>query len=217
MQKNKEYKVQQFIHLSRYSRWLPEENRRETWEETVSRYFTFFESYLQKMHKYKMTDKLQKQLKEYILDLKIMPSMRCLMTAGEALEKENIAGYNCSYVAVDRPQAFDEILYILMNGTGVGFSVDRQSVNNLPDVAEEFHPSDTKIIVADSKLGWAKAFKELLAMLYHGQVPKWDLSKVRPAGAPLKTFGGRASGPEPLEDLFQFCIKNISRCGRKKT
>ena len=218
MQKNLPTQYQQFIHLSRYSRWMPEENRRETWEETVSRYFTFFESYLQKMHKYKLTDKLQNQLKDYILDLKIMPSMRCLMTAGEALEKENIAGYNCSYVAVDRPQAFDEILYILMNGTGVGFSVDRQSVNNLPDVAEEFHPSDTKIIVADSKLGWAKAFKELLAMLYHGQVPKWDLSKVRPAGAPLKTFGGRASGPEPLDDLFKFSVKVMrSAAGRKLT
>jgi ribonucleoside-diphosphate reductase alpha chain len=218
MQKNLPTQYQQFIHLSRYSRWMPEENRRETWEETVSRYFTFFESYLQKMHKYKLTDKLQNQLKDYILDLKIMPSMRCLMTAGEALEKENIAGYNCSYVAVDKPQAFDEILYILMNGTGVGFSVDRQSVNNLPDVAEEFHPSDTKIVVADSKLGWAKAFKELLAMLYHGQVPKWDLSKVRPAGAPLKTFGGRASGPEPLDDLFKFSIKVMrSAAGRKLT
>ena len=218
MQKNLPTQYQQFIHLSRYSRWMPQENRRETWEETVSRYFTFFESYLQKMHKYKLTDKLQNQLKDYILDLKIMPSMRCLMTAGEALEKENIAGYNCSYVAVDRPQAFDEILYILMNGTGVGFSVDRQSVNNLPDVAEEFHPRDTKIIVADSKLGWAKAFKELLAMLYHGQVPKWDLSKVRPAGAPLKTFGGRASGPEPLDDLFKFSVKVMrSAAGRKLT
>jgi ribonucleoside-diphosphate reductase alpha chain len=218
MQKNLPTQYQQFIHLSRYSRWMPQENRRETWEETVSRYFTFFESYLQKMHKYKLTDKLQNQLKDYILDLKIMPSMRCLMTAGEALEKENIAGYNCSYVAVDKPQAFDEILYILMNGTGVGFSVDRQSVNNLPDVAEEFHPSDTKIVVADSKLGWAKAFKELLAMLYHGQIPKWDLSKVRPAGAPLKTFGGRASGPEPLDDLFKFSIKVMrSAAGRKLT
>ncbi len=209
---------QQFIHLSRYSRWIPEENRRETWHETVSRYFTFFENHLKKMHKYKMTDKLKKQLRENILELKIMPSMRCLMTAGEALEKENIAGYNCSYVAVDRPQAFDEILYILMNGTGVGFSVDRQAVSNLPDVAEEFHPSDTKIVVADSKLGWAKAFKELLAMVYHGQIPKWDLSKVRPSGAPLKTFGGRASGPEPLDDLFKFCVKVLrNAAGRKLT
>ena len=130
--------------------------------------------------------------------------MRCLMTAGEALKRENIAGYNCSYVAVDRPQAFDEILYVLMNGTGVGFSVERQFVSNLPTVADEFHPSDTTIVVQDSKMGWAKAFKELVAMLYHGQIPKWDLSKVRPAGAPLKTFGGRASGPEPLRRLFEF-------------
>jgi ribonucleoside-diphosphate reductase alpha chain len=218
MYNNLPTQYQQFIHLSRYSRWMPEENRRETWHETVSRYFTFFENHLKKMHKYKMTDKLKKQLRENILELKIMPSMRCLMTAGEALEKENIAGYNCSYVAVDRPQAFDEILYILMNGTGVGFSVDRQAVGNLPAVAEEFHPSDTKIVVADSKLGWAKAFKELLAMVYHGQIPKWDLSKVRPSGAPLKTFGGRASGPEPLDDLFKFCVKVLrNAAGRKLT
>ena len=130
--------------------------------------------------------------------------MRGLMTAGEALKRENIAGYNCSYISVDRPQAFDEILYVLMNGTGVGFSVERQFVSNLPTVADEFHPSDTTIVVQDSKMGWAKAFKELVAMLYHGQIPKWDLSKVRPAGAPLKTFGGRASGPEPLRRLFEF-------------
>ena len=142
--------------------------------------------------------------------------MRCLMTAGEALKRENIAGYNCSYVAVSRPQSFDEILYILMNGTGVGFSVERQFVSNLPTVADEFHPSDTTIVVGDSKLGWAKAFKELVGMLYIGQIPCWDLSKIRPAGAPLKTFGGRASGPEPLESLFKFTI-NIFRhaSGRK--
>ena len=218
MPNNLPTQYQQFIHLSRYSRWIPEENRRETWNETISRYFTFFEKHLKKMHKYKMTDKLKKQLRDFILELKIMPSMRCLMTAGDALEKENIAGYNCSYVAVDRPQAFDEILYILMNGTGVGFSVDRQAVNSLPVVAEEFHPTDTKIVVADSKLGWAKAFKDLLAMVYHGQIPKWDLSKVRPAGTPLKTFGGRASGPEPLDDLFKFCIKILrNAAGRKLT
>ena len=142
--------------------------------------------------------------------------MRCLMTAGEALKRENIAGYNCSYVAVDRPQAFDEILYVLMNGTGVGFSVERQFVGNLPTVAEEFHPSDTTIVVQDSKMGWAKAFKELVAMLYHGQIPKWDLSKVRPAGAPLKTFGGRASGPEPLRRLFEFTTEIFQNAhGRK--
>jgi ribonucleoside-triphosphate reductase (thioredoxin) len=207
---------QEFIHLSRYSRWLPEEERRETWDETVGRYFDFFKEHLDELHEYKLTDKLKNELEEAVLSQKIMPSMRCLMTAGEALKRENIAGYNCSYVAIDRPQAFDEVLYVLMNGTGVGFSVERQYVTKLPDVAEEFFDSDTTIIVADSKLGWAKALKELVGMLYIGQIPRWDLSKVRPAGAPLKTFGGRASGPEPLENLFNFAV-NIFRnaAGRK--
>ena len=197
-------KYQEFIHLSRYSRWLPKENRRETWSETVSRYFDFFEQHLQDNCKFKLDSEIRGELEDAVLSLKIMPSMRCLMTAGEALKRENIAGYNCSYIAVDKPQAFDEILYVLMNGTGVGFSVERQFVSKLPTVADEFHMSDTTIVVQDSKLGWAKAFKELVAMLYHGQIPKWDLHKVRPAGAVLKTFGGRASGPEPLERLFQF-------------
>ena len=197
-------KYQEFIHLSRYSRWLPKEGRRETWRETVTRYFDFFQEHLKQSCKYSLDKSLREELEDAVIHLKIMPSMRCLMTAGEALKRENIAGYNCSYVAVDRPQAFDEILYVLMNGTGVGFSVERQFVGNLPTVAEEFHPSDTTIVVQDSKMGWAKAFKELVAMLYHGQIPKWDLSKVRPAGAPLKTFGGRASGPEPLRRLFEF-------------
>ena len=196
---------QQFIHLSRYSRWLPDEGRRETWNETVGRYFNFFKEHLNEMHNFKMDSKTERELEEGVMDTSVMPSMRCLMTAGEALRRENIAGYNCSYVAVDRVAAFDEILYVLMNGTGVGFSVERQFTTKLPVVAEEFFHSDTMITVADSKLGWAKAFKELLGMLYIGQIPKWDLSKVRPAGAPLKTFGGRASGPEPLERLFQFC------------
>ena len=197
-------KYQEFIHLSRYSRWLPKEKRRETWTETVLRYFDFFEKHLNETCKYKLDKETRDKLEDAVLSLKIMPSMRCLMTAGEALKRENIAGYNCSYIAVDRPQAFDEILYVLMNGTGEGFSVERQFVGNLPTVAEEFYMSDTIIVVQDSKLGWAKAFKELVAMLYHGQIPKWDLSKVRPAGAPLKTFGGRASGPEPLQRLFEF-------------
>ena len=197
-------KYQEFIHLSRYSRWLPKENRRETWSETVSRYFDFFEQHLQDNCKFKLNEETRSELEDAVLSLKIMPSMRGLMTAGEALKRENIAGYNCSYIAVDKPQAFDEILYVLMNGTGVGFSVERQFVSKLPTVADEFHMSDTTIVVQDSKLGWAKAFKELVAMLYHGQIPKWDLHKVRPAGAVLKTFGGRASGPEPLERLFQF-------------
>ena len=209
-------KYQEFIHLSRYSRWLPKEGRRETWRETVTRYFDFFQEHLKQSCKYNLDKSLREELEDAVIHLKIMPSMRCLMTAGEALKRENIAGYNCSYVAVDRPQAFDEILYVLMNGTGVGFSVERQFVSNLPTVAEEFHPSDTTIVVQDSKMGWAKAFKELVAMLYHGQIPKWDLSKVRPAGAPLKTFGGRASGPEPLRRLFEFTTEIFKNAhGRK--
>jgi ribonucleoside-diphosphate reductase alpha chain len=209
---------QQFIHLSRYSRWLPEKERRETWGETVNRYFDFFTEHLNDTHKFKLSDSIRNELEESVLSLKVMPSMRCLMTAGEALKRENIAGYNCSYVAVDRPQAFDEILYILMNGTGVGFSVERQYVAELPRVADEFYDTDTKIVVSDSRVGWAKGFKELIGMLYVGQIPKWDLSKLRPAGAPLKTFGGRSSGPDPLDSLFKFCIDKFrGAAGRKLT
>ena len=189
---------QEFIHLSRYSRWLPEKERRETWDETIARYFDFFTEHLKETVDFTLTKELRGELEQAVLGLRVMPSMRCVMTAGEALKRENIAGYNCSYVAVDRPQSFDEILYILMNGTGVGFSVERQYVAELPSIADEFYPSDTTITVADSKLGWAKALKELVGMLYIGQIPRWDLTKIRPAGAPLKTFGGRASGPEPL-------------------
>ncbi len=207
---------QEFIHLSRYSRWLPDEGRRETWNETVSRYFNFFKDHLKDMCEYDLSDKTRNELEVAVLGKRVMPSMRCLMTAGEALKRENIAGYNCSYVAVSRIQAFDEILYILMNGTGVGFSVERQFVSELPKVAEEFHPSDTIIQVADSKLGWAKAFKELMGMLYIGQIPRWDLSKVRPAGAPLKTFGGRASGPAPLENLFNFTVNILKNAAGRK-
>ena len=207
---------QEFIHLSRYSRWLPEKKRRETWDETVSRYFNFFKEHLDELHQYKVTDKLRKELEAAVLSTQVMPSMRCLMTAGEALKRENIAGYNCSYVAVDRVHAFDEILYVLMNGTGVGFSVERQYISQLPIIADQFHMTDTTITVADSKLGWAKALKELIGMLYIGQIPRWDLSKVRPAGAPLKTFGGRASGPEPLESLFNFTVNIFKNApGRK--
>ena len=197
---------QEFIHLSRYSRWLPEEGRRETWNETVTRYFDFFTDHVKEMTGFDIDKDLRNDLEIAVLEQRVMPSMRCLMTAGEALKRENIAGYNCSYVAVNRIQAFDEILYILMNGTGVGFSVERQFVSDLPLVAEEFHETDTVIVVADSKLGWAKAYKELVGLLYIGQIPKWDVSKVRAAGAPLKTFGGRASGPAPLENLFNFTV-----------
>ena len=207
---------QEFIHLSRYSRWLPEEGRREVWSETVGRYFDFFKDHLKEMCNYDLPQKVHSELEDAILSQRVMPSMRCLMTAGEALKRENIAGYNCSYVAVDRVAAFDEILYVLMNGTGVGFSVERQFTAKLPVVAEEFFHSDTMITVADSKLGWAKALKELVGMLYIGQIPRWDLSKIRPAGAPLKTFGGRASGPEPLERLFEFCVTTFQNSrGRK--
>ena len=207
-----------FIHLSRYSRWLPEKNRRETWIETVDRYFNFFDEHLKENNKFTLDKTTRSELREAILSLEIMPSMRCLMTAGEALKRENVAGYNCSYVAVDNPRSFDEILYILMNGTGVGFSVEQKFTEQLPLVAEEFHDSETTIVVADSKLGWAKALKELIQLLYSGQIPKWDVSKVRPAGAPLKVFGGRASGPEPLVSLFHFCV-NIFRkaAGRRLT
>ena len=207
---------QEYIHLSRYARWDYDQGRRETWDETVCRYFDFFTDHLKEMHDFKFSASMRKELEDAVLDLRVMPSMRCLMTAGEALKRENIAGYNCSYVAVNRVHAFDEILYILMNGTGVGFSVERQHTNQLPHVADEFHTTETTISVADSKLGWAKGLKELIAMLYVGQIPRWDLSKIRPAGAPLKTFGGRASGPEPLESLFNFAVNIFQNApGRK--
>ena len=209
---------QDFIHLSRYSRWIESENRRETWNETVSRYFNFFRNHLKQNQNYELDPALEKELFDAVLNLEIMPSMRALMTAGEALERDNTAGYNCSYVAVNRVRAFDEILYILMCGTGVGFSVERQYVEKLPTIAEQFTPSDTTIVVQDSKAGWAKAYKELVSLLIGGQVPQWDLSKVRPAGARLKTFGGRASGPAPLDDLFRFTIETFKKAaGRKLT
>ena len=200
---------QEFIHLSRYSRWLPDKKRRETWDETIKRYFDFFQDYLKENCNYTLKPKLREELETAVLNLRVMPSMRCLMTAGEALKRENIAGYNCSYIAISRVQSFDEILYVLMNGTGVGFSVERQYITQLPMVAEEFYPSDIVITVSDSKLGWAKAYKELLGLLWIGQIPKWDLSKVRPAGSPLKTFGGRASGSEPLNSLMNFTINTL--------
>jgi len=207
---------QQFIHLSRYSRWLPEEQRRENWGETVDRYFNFFKEHLMEQHSFSVPPSIMQELHEAVMNLSVMPSMRCLMTAGEALKKENIAGYNCSYVAVNRLGAFDEILYVLMNGTGVGFSVERQNVNKLPVVAESFYNSDTVIIVKDSKLGWAKAYKELIGLLYIGQIPEWNTSLVRPAGSPLKTFGGRASGAAPLENLFNFTVQVIKNAAGRK-
>jgi ribonucleoside-diphosphate reductase alpha chain len=191
-----------YIHRSRYARYIPELERRETWEETVDRYISFFGSKAPQI-----PGEVFEQCRQAILNLEVMPSMRALMTAGKALEKDNIAGFNCSYLAVDHPRAFDEMMYILMCGTGVGFSVERQYIAHLPEVSEEFHDTDTVIGVADSKVGWASSFRELISLLYAGKVPKWDLSAIRPSGAPLKTFGGRASGPAPLEDLFKFCVE----------
>ena len=209
---------QEFIYKSRYSRWIESENRREDWPETVKRYFDFFENHLKENQSYKLSPELRYDLESAVLNLEVMPSMRALMTAGEALERDNVAGYNCSYVSVNNIRAFDEILYILMCGTGVGFSVERQYVEKLPTVAEHFTNSDTTIIVQDSKAGWAKAYRELVSLLVGGQIPKWDVSKVRSAGARLKTFGGRASGPRPLIDLFQFTTDTFKRAaGRKLT
>lgn len=209
---------QQYIHLSRYSRWLHDENRRETWDETVTRYFNFFEKHLQEKLGYKVSKNERKELEEAVFNLEIMPSMRCLMTAGPALERDNAAAFNCSYLAINRMQAFDEVLYLLMNGCGVGFSVERQNVTKLPEVAEDFHVTDTTIVVPDSKIGWAKSLRELIGLLYQGQIPAWDLSKLRPAGAPLKTFGGRSSGPDPLDETFRFVVNMFHQAaGRKLT
>lgn len=206
---------QKYIHLSRYAKWIEEGKRRETWEESVERYIEYFSKNLEDGDLYYL---LQGDIQKAIKSLEIMPSMRCLMTAGEALCKDQVAGYNCSYLVFDHPRAFDEMMYILMCGTGVGYSVERQYINKLPEVAEDFFKTETVIQVADSKVGWAKAFKELLSLLWSGQIPEWDVSKVRPAGARLKTFGGRASGPDPLIDLFEFTTQMFLKAkGRKLT
>ena len=195
-----------FIHISRYARWLDDKGRRETWVETVDRYVDFIKNHIVTNYNYKENDIIFSQIKDAIIHHRIMPSMRALMTAGPALERDNIAAYNCSFIAVDSLRAFDEAMYVLMNGTGVGFSVEQKYIDSLPTVAEEFFPTNTTIVVEDSKLGWAKAYKELVGLLSMGQIPNWDMSKVRPAGARLKTFGGRASGPEPLDALFHFTV-----------
>ena len=197
---------QSFIHISRYARWIEDFNRRETWNETVDRYFDYMETHLSKKYNYKLSTELRSKLQNAVLNLEIMPSMRALMTAGIALERCHVAGYNCSYLPVDNIRSFDECLYILMCGTGVGFSVESKYTKQLPVVNEKLIESDTTIIVGDSKTGWAKAYRELIHLLYAGTIPTWDLSKLRPAGARLKTFGGRSSGPDPLDDLFQFTV-----------
>jgi len=207
---------QQFIHKSRYARWLEDEQRRENWDETVDRYVNFMVNQVQGKCNYKVDTKVVEEIREAILNLEVMPSMRAMMTSGPALARDNICGYNCSYIPVDSPRSFDECMYILMCGTGVGFSVERENVDKLPTVSDNFDDSDIVITVGDSKIGWAKAFRELIALLYAGQVPSWDMSGVREAGERLKTMGGRASGPQPLADLFNFTVQMFKKAkGRK--
>lgn len=200
---------QAFIHTSRYARWLDDEGRRETWSETVDRY-------INNLVGSKVPQDMADELRFAIMDLSVMPSMRALMTAGPALDRDNTAGYNCSYLPVDDVKSFDEAMFILLCGTGVGFSVERQFISKLPDVPDTMFNSDTTVIVKDSKEGWAKALRQVIALLYSGEIPKWDTSKIRPAGAKLKTFGGRASGPAPLIDLFNFVTRVFTNAkGRK--
>lgn len=209
---------QQVIHKTRYARWMEEENRRENWDETVSRYVEHMVLALKKHNNYEVSPDTAEMIKERILNADVMPSMRGLMTAGPALERDNTCIYNCSYLPVDSLRSFDEAMYILMCGTGVGYSVESNYINQLPIINEHFETSSTTIIVDDSKAGWAKALRELIALLYQGQIPSWDVSNVRPAGARLKTFGGRASGPEPLDRLFKFTVETIrSAAGRRLT
>ena len=214
---------QQYIAVSKYARWLPEENRRETWEETVERYVQnivapALDDGNPLRNGGKGDPELMDEIRQAILNLEVMPSMRALMTAGEAAARDHMALYNCSFIAVDHPRAFDEALYILTCGTGLGFSCESKYVNKLPEVAEEFHDTDTTIVVADSRIGWASSFRQLVQLLYSGQVPKIDVSKVRAKGERLNTFGGRASGPEPLVDLFNYTIRSFrGAAGRRLT
>ena len=207
---------QTYIAKSRYSRYLDDKGRREHWNETVSRYFDFMESHLRDNNGYTLTPELRGRLEGAVVNLDVMPSMRSLMTAGDALERQNVAGYNCSFLPIDDPKAFDEAMYILLCGTGVGFSVEQKYVNRLPEIPEKLYESNTVVHVKDSKEGWAKALRQVLALLWAGEVPKWDVSTVRPAGTRLKTFGGRASGPEPLVELFKYVVAKFKGAqGRK--
>lgn len=207
-----------FIHVSRYARWRDQDNRRETWAETVDRYMGFMRNHLKVNQGYDIPVDQYDKVRSFILNHKALPSMRALMTAGPALERNNVAGYNCSYVVMDNPVAFDETLYILMNGTGVGFSAESVYTSKLPSIPAELAPSLYTIKVGDSKEGWAYALRELIHELYAGEIPTWDTSGVRPAGSRLKTFGGRSSGPEPLEGLFQFVVDLFTKAaGRQLT
>jgi ribonucleoside-triphosphate reductase (thioredoxin) len=204
---------QEYIHVSRYARYRDELGRRETWDETVDRYINHFRKFTENNKKIPWDE-----IRQGILNLEVMPSMRALMTAGPALEKDQVAGYNCSYAVIDNPKVFDEIMYILMCGTGVGYSVESRYTNKLPEIPDEIHPTETTISVRDSKIGWATAYREFVSLLYSGKLARWDVSKVRKAGERLKTFGGRASGPEPLVDLFEFTHKVFDKArGRKLT
>ena len=207
---------QEYIATSRYARFLDDKNRREHWSETVTRYFDFMQKHLKDKHGYKLTKELRDELQSAVNNREVVPSMRSIMTAGEALERQNIAGYNCSYLPIDDAKAFDEAMYILLCGTGVGFSVEQQYVNKLPEIPEKLYESETIIHVKDSKEGWAKSLRQLIALLYAGEVPKWDVSAVRPAGARLKTFGGRASGPEPLVELFKYVVAKFKASAGKR-
>lgn len=203
----------EYVAKSRYARYLDNEGRREHYSETVKRYYDFMENMLNKKG---IEFPERTELEQMTLNMEVMPSMRAMMTAGPALERDNTAGYNCSYLPVDDPKSFDEAMYILLCGTGVGFSVESKYTNKLPDVPEKLYNSETTVVVKDSKEGWAKSFRQVVSLLYSGEIPKWDVSRVRPAGARLKTFGGRASGPEPLVDLFMFTIDKFKgACGRK--
>jgi len=204
-----------FIHASRYARWLPEEQRRETWTETVDRYIEFFRDHLTE-YAIDRDDPVFDVVRSAILNRDVMPSMRALMTAGPALEKSNMAGFNCAFVAVDDPRAFDEIMFVLMCGTGMGFSVETRHVDQLPSVPETLVESDFEIVVEDSREGWADAFRILINSLYCGEIPMWDVTKVRPLGAPLQTFGGRASGPGPLLQLFRFTVDTFKAAAGRR-
>ena len=209
---------QEYIGKSRYSRYLDDKGRREHWPETVNRYFDFMTKHLKDKHNYDIPADLKSELTSAVTNLEVMPSMRSIMTAGDALERQNVAGYNCSYLPIDDPKAFDEAMYILLCGTGVGFSVEQKYVSKLPEIPTELFNSGTIINVKDSKEGWAKALRQVIALLYAGEVPKWDVSGVRAAGTRLKTFGGRASGPEPLVDLFKYVVAKFrGAAGRKLT
>lgn len=209
---------QSFIHRSRYARFRDEDGRREYWGETVGRYFDYFEQSLDEKHGYRVAPSLRSELEDAVLSLAVMPSMRALMTAGEAAKRENLAVYNCAYLPIDRPRAFAEALYVLMCGTGVGFSVERQEIKKLPEIPAEFGSGSMEIVVGDSKMGWAEAFEQLIMELYRGRVPTINYSLIRAAGERLKVFGGRASGPDPLRKLFEFTIRTFrGAAGRRLT